>query len=146
MKSIKVTEKNYKKVLCPNCNSENIIKRGFRKTENRGKIQRYSCKECSHRFVIDEGFYRMRNHPKKITCALDLFYRGVSTRKVQEHFKAFYPKNSSHKSVYKWVVKYSDMISNFTDKLKINSGKEIQVDEMEYHRRANSNKKGVSKD
>jgi transposase-like protein/IS1 family transposase len=146
MKSIKENEKKYKKLSCPICNSKNIIKRGFRKTENRGKIQRYSCKDCSHRFVIDDGFFRMRNHPKKITCALDLFYRGVSTRKVQEHFKAFYPHNSSHKSVYKWVVKYSDMISNFTDKLKINSGKEVQVDEMEYHRRTNSNKKGVSKE
>ena len=139
-------EKKYKKLSCPNCNSKNIIKRGFRKTENRGKIQRYSCKDCFHRFVIDNGFFRMRNHPKKITCALDLFYRGVSTRKVQEHFRAFYPHNSSHKSVYKWVVKYSDMISNFTDKLKINSGKEIQIDEMEYHRRTNPAKKGVSKE
>jgi transposase-like protein/predicted RNA-binding Zn-ribbon protein involved in translation (DUF1610 family) len=146
MKSIKENEKKYKKLSCPNCNSENIIKRGFRKTENRGKIQRYSCKKCSHKFVVDDGFFRMRNHPKKITCALDLFYRGVSTRKVQEHFKAFYPHNSSHKTIYKWVIKYANLISNFTDKLKINSGKEIQVDEMEYHRRANTNKKGVSKD
>lgn len=88
----------------------------------------------------------MRNHPKKITCALDLFYRGVSTRKVQEHFQSFYPHNSSHKSIYKWVVKYAKMISNFTDNLKINSGKEIQVDEMEYHRREEYKKKGVSKD
>jgi len=145
MKSIEINEQKYKNT-CPNCKSENIIKRGFRKTENRGKIQRYFCKNCSHRFVIDDGFFRMRNNPNKITCALDLFYKGVSTRKVQEHFKAFYPHNSSHKSVYKWVIKYAGMISNFTDKLKINSGKEIQVDEMEYHRRTNSNKMGVSKD
>ena len=38
------------------------------------------------------------------------------------------------------------MISNFTDKLKINSGKEVQVDEMEYHRRTNPRKKGFSKE
>lgn len=145
MKSKGITEKDYKKLSCPNCNSKNIIKRGFRRTENRGKIQRYSCKDCLNRLVLDEGFFRMRNHPRKITCALDLFYRGVSTRKVQEHFRAFYPHNSSHKSVYKWVVKYSNVISNFTDKLKINSGREIQVDEMEYHRRTSSNKRGVSK-
>lgn len=46
---------------------------------------------------------------------------GLLMSKVQEHFKAFYPHNSSHKTIYKWVVKYADMISNFTDKLKINS-------------------------
>lgn len=134
------------KNICPICKSENTIKWTKRKTENRGLIQRYKCKDCNKTFVIDDGFFRMRNHPKKITCGIDLFYRGVSTRKVQEHFKAFYPQNSSHKSIYKWVVKYAEMVSNFTDKLKINSGKEIQIDEMEYHRRANSNKKGVSKD
>ena len=134
------------KNICPICKSENTIKWTKRKTENRGLIQRYKCKDCNKTFTLDDGFFRMRNHPNKITCAVDLFYRGVSTRKVQEHFKAFYPHNSSHKSVYKWVLKYSKMISKFTDKLKVNSGKEIQVDEMEYHRRKFPNKKGVSKD
>jgi len=134
------------KNICPICKSENTIKWTKRKTQNRGLIQRYKCKDCNKTFTIDEGFFRMRNHPKKITCALDLFYRGVSTRKVQEHFKAFYPHNSSNKTIYKWVVKYSDMISNFTDKLKINSGQEIQVDEMEYHRRETHKKQGLSKD
>ena len=139
-------QKTEVKNICPNCKSELIKKDGKRKTENRGLIQRYKCKECNKRFVIDDGFFRMRNHPKKITCALDLFYREVSTRKVQEHFQAFYPHNSSHKSIYKWVVKYAQMISKFTDKIKVNNGKEIQLDEMEYNRRINPNQKGVSKD
>jgi len=145
MNNDKNNESEVKKI-CSQCKSENVIKWTKRKTENRGLVQRYKCKDCNKTFVIDDGFFRMRNHPNKITCALDLFYNGVSTRKVQQHFKAFYPRNSSHKSVYKWVIKYVDMISNFTDNLKINSGKEIQVDEMEYHRRTNPNKKGVSKD
>jgi transposase-like protein len=119
------------KIICPECKSESIKKDGKRKTDNRGLIQRYKCKECSHRFVFDDGFKRMRNNPQKITCAIDLFYRGVSTRKVQEHFKAFYPHNSSHKSIYKWIVKYSRVISQFTDNLKLNVGKELQIDEME---------------
>jgi len=135
-----------KQILCPKCKSQNTIKWTKRKTQNRGLIQRYKCKSCSKTFTLDEGFFRMRNHPKKITCAIDLFYRGVSTRKVQEHFKAFYPHNSSNVSVYNWIVKYADMISKFTDKLKINSGKEIQMDEMEYHRREEYKKKGVCKD
>ena len=86
------------KNICPFCKSENVIKWTKRKTQNRGLIQRYKCKDCNKTFTKDDGFFRMRNHPKKITCALDLFYRGVSTRKVQEHFKAFYPHNSSNVS------------------------------------------------
>lgn len=145
MKSNNVKEKKYKKLCCPNCKSNNIKKNGRRKTQNRGLIQRYKCKDCKYRFTRDDGFLRMRNHPKKITCAIDLFYRGVSTRKVQEHFQAFYPENSSHKSIYKWIIKYSKMISKFTDNLKLQVGRELQVDEMEYHRRKYYNKKGVDK-
>ena len=126
------SENREHKPKCIYCESNNYKKRGFRQTENRGKIQRYFCKDCKKSFVIDDGFYRMRNSPQKITCGLDLFYRGVSTRKVQEHFKAFYPHNASNVSVYNWVIKYSKMISNFTDKIKINGGQEVQVDEMEY--------------
>ena len=136
------------KNICPNCNSTNTIKWTKRKTQNRGLIQRFKCKDCNKYFTINDGFFRMRNHPNKITCAIDLFYRGVSTRKVQEHFKAFYPHNSSNVTVYRWVVKYSKMISNFTDKLKIKGGQEIQVDEVEYHRREKHKKgtQGVCKD
>src|SRR3990167_702434 len=90
-----------------------------RKTQNRGLIQRYKCKDCNKTFVIDDGFFRMRNHPKKITCGIDLFYRGISTRKVQEHFKAFYPQNSSWVSVYHWIIKYSKQINKFTNRLKL---------------------------
>ena len=38
------------------------------------------------------------------------------------------------------------MISKFTDKIKVNNGTEIQLDEMEYHRRISHKHKGVSKD
>jgi len=146
----KMNNKNNKEIevknICPNCKSENVIKWTKRKTQNRGLIQRYKCKNCGKYFTKDDGFFRMRNNAQKITCALDLFYRGVSTRKVQEHFKAFLPHNSSNVSIYNWVVKYSKMISGFTDNLKINGGSEVQLDEMEYHRRISHKEIGVSKD
>ena len=118
--------------ICPKCRSTNIIKWCKRKTQNRGFIQRYKCKDCGKYFTIDDGFFRMRNNPKKITLCLDLFYNGISTRKVQEHLQAFYPHNSSWVTIYSWIVKYSKQISKFTDKLKINATEEVQVDEMEY--------------
>jgi transposase-like protein len=118
-------------IKCPNCASESIIKRGQRKTQNRGLIQRYSCQDCDKRFVVDDGFFKMKNSPQKVTFCIDLFYRGVSTRQIQEHLQAFSPHNSSWVSIYKWIVKYSKQISSFTDKLKVQPIKELQVDEME---------------
>jgi transposase-like protein len=147
MNNKKKKKDRYKNVTCPNCSSEKIIKRGLRKTQNRGKIQRFSCKECSYRFVLDDGFYRMRNNPKKITAGIDLYYKGSSLRKVRDHFESFYPHNASHMSVYRWIVKYSIMVSNLTDNFQIECGIEMMSDEMEYHRRISHKKgdKGVEK-
>src|SRR3989338_7185037 len=142
IKSNNGKNKEYKKVTCSNCSSENTIKWGRRKTENRGKIQRYKCKKCNNTFVIDYGFFRMRTNENKITAGIDLYYKGVSLRKIQEHFQAFYPHNSSHMSVYRWIVKYSMMVSNLTDSLPIQCGKEMQSDEMEYYRRKSKYQKG----
>ena len=129
------------KIICSHCKSEEVVKRGFFQTEAHGKQQRYFCKSCGKKFIPQNAFYRMRNSPHKITCALDLFYNGVSTRKVQQHFKAFYPHNSSHKSIYKWVVKYAEIIHKFTDSLKLSVGSEVQFDEVEYERRISPTQK-----
>jgi len=143
MKSKKIIEQKYKNVSCPNCSSNKIKKDGKRKTKNRGEIQRYKCKDCNLRFVFDDGFYRMRNSDKKITLCMDLYYNGMSFRKIQEHIKAFYPKNCHYSTVYRWIVKYSMRIGKFTDNLQIKSGIELQSDEMEYHRRISKYQKGI---
>jgi|SRR3989344_767724 len=135
-----------KHIICPNCKGKKVIRRGFRQTKNRGKIQRFSCNSCNHKFIKQDAFFRMRNSDKKVTLCLDLFYRGLSTRGVQEHLQAFYPHNSSNVSIYKWIRKYAIKIANFTDNLKVNTGSYIEVDEMEFHRRkSHKQKRGVDK-
>jgi len=133
------------KIKCPCCKRNNIIRRGYIKTKIRGKRQRYFCKNCNKKFIPQDAFYRMRNSPQKITCALDLFFRGLSTRGVQEHFKAFFLHNSDHSTILRWIRKYSLKIANYTDNLKLQTGGYIEVDEMEYHRRKQHNKKGIDK-
>ena len=121
-----------KEIKCPHCESENVVKRGYFQTNKNGKVQRYYCNNCNKKFIPQTPFYRMRNDFRKITLCLDLFYKGVSTRKVQDHLKAFYPHNSSHKSIYKWVIKYSNIIYDYTNKIPLKTGNELMVDEMEY--------------
>jgi len=128
-----------KQIKCPHCKTENIKKNGSRQTQNRGKIQRYQCKECNYRFTKDDGFFRMRNHPKKITASIDLFYNGLSTRKVQAHLKAFFPHNCTNMTVYNWVIKYSKKISKFADELKLKVGSELQIDEQSHNRLGEQN-------
>ena len=123
------------KIICPECKAEHIKKNGKRKTENRGLIQRYKCLDCGKRFILDDGFLRMRNNPQKITQAVDLFYRGASTRGTQEHLGMFYPHNADHSTILRWVWKYAKIISKLTNKLNLKLSEEIQFDEIEYSRR-----------
>ena len=128
-------------IICPHCKSLEVVRRGYKQTEAHGKRQRYFCKSCSKRFIPRDPFFRMRNSPQKITCALDLFCRGLSTRGVQEHFKAFSPHNSDHSTILRWIRKFSLKIADYTDNLKVQTGSYIEVDEMEFHRRKSHKRK-----
>jgi len=88
----------------------------------------------------------MRNTPEKITCALYLFFRGLSTREVQGHFKAFFPHNSDHSTILRRIRKFGLKIASFTDNLKLDTGSYLELDEMEYSRRkSHKQKRGVDK-
>ena len=131
--------KQEQKTKCSNCGSEEVVKRGTFETKAHGKQQRFFCKKCGKKFIVRTGFYRMRNNAQKITASIDLFYNGLSTRKVQAHLKAFFPHNASNVSVYNWVIKYSTKISKFADGLKLKVGKELQIDEQSHNRLGNQN-------
>jgi len=128
-----------KEIICEKCNGRNIKKDGVRETKYRSKVQRYKCKDCSHRFSIDDGFWKMKNHENKITSCMNMYYAGMSLRKIQEHLQMFAPKNSHYSTIYRWIVKYAKMIGTLTDNIQIKSGKELMSDEMEYHRLGEQN-------
>ena len=134
-----MTKQSKDKISCPKCNTERVKKRGFRRTANRKKIQRYECKDCKHAFVQDHGFFKMKNHENKITACLDMYYSGMSLRKIQSHLQMFAPHNCHYSTIYRWLVKYATMISGLTDNIKTDGGQELMSDEMEYKRLGNIN-------
>lgn len=130
-------------IQCPNCSKKNVTKRGFRYTERREKIQKYFCKDCKHRFVLDNPFYRMRNKDLIITQTMDMYYSGMSFRKIAQHLQRFFPKSVCHSTIYRWVMRYVPIMENFTDKQKIKASWQLQFDEVEYKRRVSHIGKGV---
>jgi transposase-like protein len=101
---------------CKFCGSENIVKRGYRKTE-RGKVQRFVCKDCKRFFIVDEGFEKMKATPQTVTVALDLYFKGISMRAIVDHIKQFYGIEVSHVAVYKWIRKYIQLLKEYADQL-----------------------------
>lgn len=131
-----------KQIKCVHCRKSNYIKKGFRKTENRGKIQKYYCNECKKYFTNDDGFYRMRNSEKKITMAIDLYFSNLSSRKVRNHFRRHWEHNSSHVTVLDWCRRYVLKVQKYIDKLQPKLSGKIYADETDIPRGCNTKKKG----
>ena len=101
---------------CLFCDSVRVIKWCKRKTNNEVK-QRYKCKDCNKLFTINDGFYRMKKSKELITGCLDLYFNGMSLRKIRQHIRQFTPQGVSHMSVWRWIMRYSRIVKSFTDSL-----------------------------
>lgn len=114
---------------CKFCGSSAVIKIGFRNNKV-GMIQRYLCKDCSRNFVLNEAFENMKHNPKAITVALDLYFKGVSLRKIRDHLKQFYAIKVTHVAVLKWIRKYVTLMKEYVKNLKPEVSNVWHTDEM----------------
>jgi putative transposase len=109
-------EKEETVIVCKFCGSDHVVKRGFRRNQ-RGKVQRFFCKNCKRKFILNEGFEKMKATPQTVTVALDLYFKGISMRAIVDHLKQFYSVQVSHVAVYKWIRKYIKLLKEYADQL-----------------------------
>jgi len=72
----------------------------------------------------------MRANPKAIMVALDLYFKGISLRKIQDHLKQFERTNVSYVAVYKWIRKYVALMEQYAKILRPQLSGVWHVDEM----------------
>lgn len=116
-----------KKQACIYCGSENIIKRGIRKTSF-GEKQRYSCKVCKRRFVLDP-IQKIKGNGKIITVVMDLHFKGMSLRQIEDHLKQFYGIEIAHNTILGWIKRFTKILNDYTDTLKADTSGEWNIDE-----------------
>jgi transposase-like protein len=128
------------KIKCIFCKSEEYSKQGYRKTKNRGKVQKYFCKKCKKFFTANEGFYRMRYSAQTITLSIDMYLSNLSSRKMRNQLKRHFGIKTSHQSVLNWVYKYALKVHNFVEKLGYNLGDSFYADETVINRQGYNDK------
>lgn len=115
---------------CSVCGSTHFQKWGWRYRKDGGRVQRFKCLGCSHRWNAKlEGFERMRSNPHAITVALDLYFKGVSLRKIADHLKMFERVNVSNVAICKWVQKYVSLMKDYVDTLHPELSRVFHADE-----------------
>jgi len=117
------------KLRCPFCKSEKIVKRGKRKCNNQVK-QRYLCKECNKRFIDDKEFEKIKATPEMVTVTLDLYFKGVSLRKISDHIDQIYHVKIGKSTIHWWVLAYMEKINNYVETLNPQVGGMWNTDEM----------------
>jgi len=94
-----------------------------------GDIQRFACKTCGYWFTINLGFEKVQATPQAITGAMQLYFSGESFRNVQK-FLRLQGVNVSHVCVYKWIGKYTKLMSEYLEKIQPQVGDKWRADEM----------------
>jgi transposase-like protein len=112
---------------CKYCHSDKIVKHGVR-----ASIQRYLCKNCNHHFYDNAvTFPRMRVDSHVIVTSLNMYYSGLSTRKVAEQLSNIFGEHVSQSTVWYWVHRYSELVGEYVETLKLKLSGEYHHDETE---------------
>ena len=98
---------------CKYCQSTRLVKHG----KANGK-HRYLCKECEHKFIEGSDFPRMRTKSRIISTSIDLYFEGLSVRKIQTQVEKLYDISVSQVTIWKWIKKYSDLVKSYVTTLK----------------------------
>ena len=97
---------------CKYCDSEKIVKNGSIKGQ-----QVYKCKNCGHRFTAGSDFPKMRTESRIISSSIDFYFEGLSIRKISTQIEKLYGVHISNVSIWKWIMKYSSLVSKYVETL-----------------------------
>lgn len=114
---------------CRYCRSADTVRHGKRKNA-RGENQVFMCKACGRFYSESTSFAKMKSKGEIICAALDLYFKNVSLRKVQDHIKQIHGRKVSHVTILKWVRKYSSIFEQFNSRIKVNGSGTLNADEM----------------
>jgi putative transposase len=112
-------------LCCKFCGSTHLIKYG-----NKSGKQVYKCKGCARKSVLNKGFEGMQYDARIVATTLDLYFKGVSLRKITDHLRQFYGLDMNHSSIYRWIVKYTDIMQSYIETLEPKVGNIWHGDEM----------------
>lgn len=111
---------------CIYCNSKDFKKNGTIKSSGK---QRYFCHSCKETFIAEKDFKKFKGDGQIITACLDLYFKGISLRKIKDHLRQFYGLEIDHSTIYRWIRRFTKIINNYTNTLKPETSELWHADE-----------------
>ena len=104
-KEVTITERV---VACRFCGSTDLSKYGKYKDN-----QYYICNDCKRKSGELDTFPRMKYPKDLIVRALTYYYNGMSCRNIANTFNDMRNLDVSPSTIWRWIVKYSEIVNNY---------------------------------
>ena len=117
-----------KALVCESCQSAKVVSNGVRHNKS-GDVPTYLCLSCGHRFSGLVGFKRRRSDPEVVALALDLYFRGLSIRKIVEHFLQTRGLVVSRMCIYRWITHFGKLVAEWMDAQGARTSDRWHIDE-----------------
>ena len=109
---------------CGICGSIRVIKYGMNGTK-----QAYWCKDCGRKFT-PSLLKKAKYTPEMITLTLDLYFSGLSLRKISRTLNDHLGTSLNAVTIYRWIQKFVPMISQYANSLAPELSDTWQADEL----------------
>src|SRR5215217_7635822 len=124
-------------IQCDKCGSIRIHKYG-----KYGEKQVFKCKDCSHKFREETLLKKVKFSPELVTLTLDLYFSGLSLRKVARNINDHFDIKLNYSTIYGWIQTYIPQISNFVNSLTPQLSESWHIDELFVKMKGGDKRKG----
>jgi transposase-like protein len=95
-----------------------------------GNKQTYFCKDCHRKFRESSLLKKARFNPEFVTLCLDLYFSGLSLRKIARTVANHFNIDVDFSTIYRWIQKYVPMVSEYVNSLAPQISKTWHADEL----------------
>ena len=92
-------------------------------------VQRYLCNTCHRKFTLNDSLFHMHHERSMVAQVLTYYFNGVSMQKVADMACDLSGKKLSKAQVWRWLVKYSELASDWASRLEPQVGSTWVADE-----------------
>jgi putative transposase len=112
-------------IPCDRCGSIRTIRYGISRDK-----QVFKCKDCQHKFREPSLLKRARFTPELVSLTLDLYFSGLSLRKIARNLYDHFDVKIHHSTILSWIEKYIPIISEYVNTLTPQLSGQWSADEL----------------
>jgi transposase-like protein len=112
-------------IPCDRCGSIRVIRYGTSANK-----QTFYCKDCHHKFREPSLIKKAKFTPELVTLTLDLYFLGLSLRKVARNINDHFGLSLGSTTIYTWIQRYVPMISDYVNSLAPQLSETWHADEL----------------